>query len=83
MCAVLGGIDTLVFTGGIGEHAAFVRQAICDGLEDFGIVLDPLRNRRDSAIISAERAGAVVRVMHSDENLAIARHVVRLRHRDH
>ena len=46
LVAALGGLDTLIFTGGIGEHAASVRQRICEGLEFFGIRLDPRSKRR-------------------------------------
>lgn len=82
LCAVLGGVDTLVFTGGIGEHVAVIRQRLCAGLENLGIVLDGSRNRRSADVISADGAGAIVRVMHSDENKAIARHVLQLLRQD-
>jgi acetate kinase len=78
LCAVLGGIDTLVFMGGIGEHAAVIRERICADLEGLGIVLDRSRNRRNVAIISADKARVVVLVMRSNENVMIARHVFRL-----
>ncbi len=47
--AILGGLDVLVFTGGIGEHDADVRAGICGGLESFGIILDPQKNQRYSS----------------------------------
>ena len=78
LVAVLGGLDTLVFTAGIGEHAAPVRERICAGLECFGIELDPERNARHAPIISRDGGRAVVRVMTTDEDLMIARHVRRL-----
>jgi acetate kinase len=78
LMTVLEGLETLVFTGGIGEHAAPVRQRICAGLEAFGIVLDAERNARADSIISSERSRAVVRVMATDEEAMIAAHVRRL-----
>jgi acetate kinase len=78
LVAVLGGLDTLVFTAGIGEHAAPVRERICAGLECFGVELDPERNAQHAPIISRDGSRAVVRVMTTDEDLMIARHVRRL-----
>ncbi len=78
LAAVLGGIDTLVFTGGIGENAAPVRERICDGLEFLGIYIDPARNDRNAPIISTENSTAVVRVMKTNEELMIARHTYNL-----
>jgi acetate kinase len=78
LAAVLGGLDTLVFTGGIGEHAAPIRARICAGLEFVGIQLDAERNAAHAAIISPEGAPVVVRVMPTDEDLMIARHTCTL-----
>ncbi len=61
LVAALGGLDTLVFTGGIGEHSAPVRLRICEGLELFGIRLDPGRNNSDASIISRSDATANLR----------------------
>lgn len=72
--AVLGGLDTLVFTGGIGERAAAVREEICSGLEFLGIALDVASNRRNAEVISAPGSRCVVRVVETDEDLMIARH---------
>jgi len=72
--AALGGLDTLVFTGGIGEHAAAVREEICLGLEHLGVRLDGGRNSRHAAVISPENESCVVHVVHTDEDLMIARH---------
>ena len=72
--AVLGGIDTLVFTGGIGEHAAPVREETCRGLEHLGIRIDRERNDRNEAIVSAPRSACTVRTLRTDEDLVIARH---------
>jgi acetate kinase len=73
--AALGGVDALVFTGGIGEHAAVVREKICDGLDFLGIRLDREKNRKDEPVISADDARVRVRVVKTDEDLMIARHV--------
>lgn len=78
LAAVLGGVDTIVFTGGIGEHAAPIRERICRGLEYLGVQLDCKRNARHEAVISADSSRAVVRVMATDEDLVIAKHVIRL-----
>ncbi|HET9837381.1 MAG TPA: acetate/propionate family kinase [Candidatus Angelobacter sp.] len=72
--AALGGLDTLVFTGGIGERAAPVRAEICEGLEHLGIVLDPGANNRNAEIVSARASRCTVRVVATDEDLMIARH---------
>ncbi len=73
---MLGGLDTLVFTGGIGEHAPQVRALVCTGLAHLGIELDDLRNARSEPTIGAGRVD--VRVVPTDENLVIARHAARL-----
>ncbi len=74
LATVLGGLDTLVFTGGIGERAAPVRWEIAQGLAHLGVKLDPARNAAGAAIISADGAGVVVRVIVAQENLMVARH---------
>ncbi len=76
--AVLGGLDTLIFTGGIGEHAAPVRGRICEGLAFLGIALDEERNNAHAPVISRDGAPAVVRVMKTNEDVMIARHTYRL-----
>jgi acetate kinase len=78
LVAVLGGLDTLVFTGGIGEHAAPVRQRICAGLDVLGIRLDSHNNEVGASIISREGGPVTVRVMATDEDGVIARHTARL-----
>jgi len=75
LTAVLGGLRTLIFTAGIGEHAAPVRERICHGLEFLGLELDAERNDRHAPIISRDGSRVVVRVMKTDEDLMIARHV--------
>jgi acetate kinase len=78
LAAALGGLDTLVFTGGIGEHAAPVRWRICEGLEFLGIRLDEGRNAERASIVSRDDAPVTVRVIPTDENLMVARHTLRL-----
>ena len=73
--AALGGLDTLVFAGGIGENSAVVRARICQGLEFLGIQIEEKYNQQNAAVISAERSRVVVRVMHTDEELMIAKSV--------
>lgn len=78
--AVLGGVDTLVFAGGIGENAPVVRARICDGLGFLGIRIDARRNLRNAPVISRSGASATVRVIPTDEELMIARSVRRMLH---
>ncbi len=78
LVAVLGGLDVLVFTAGIGEHAATVRQRICAGFEYLGLELDTSRNARNAPVVSTDGGRVVVRVMKTDEALMIARHTRRL-----
>jgi acetate kinase len=80
--AALGGLDTLVFAGGIGENCPSVRARICDGLEFFGIELEEKWNAANEGVISTAAGRVVVRVVHTDEELMIARtvcHVLDLR----
>jgi acetate kinase len=72
--AVLGGLDTLVFTGGIGERAAEVRADICVGLEYLDIALDTQANRRNAELISVPGSKCAVRVVQTDEDLMIVHH---------
>ena len=76
--AALGGVDTLVFAGGIGEHAPLVRTRICDGLDFLGIELDASRNAEAAGVISTDASRATVRVIRTDEELMIARAVRRV-----
>jgi acetate kinase len=71
--AALGGLDTLVFSGGIGEHAAVIRTAIAADLGFLGIALDPARNDAHAAVISAPQSRVTVRVIPTDEERVIAR----------
>jgi acetate kinase len=70
--AALGGIDTLVFAGGIGENAPSIRARICEGLDFLGIEVDASRNAHNAAVVSAGSATVVVRVVHTDEESVIA-----------
>jgi acetate kinase len=76
--AVLGGLDQLVFTAGIGEHAAPVRERICADLGFLGIELDALRNARHDPVISSEHSRVAVRIIRTNEELMVARHARRL-----
>jgi acetate kinase len=78
--AALGGIDMLVFTAGIGENAPVIRERICDGLAFLGIEIDRARNARNAPLISADTGRVTVRVIHTDEELMIAKSVTRLLH---
>lgn len=71
--AGLSGLDTLVFSGGIGENAPAVRARICDGLEFLGIEVDKKRNANNAGVISTETSRVAVRVMHTDEEVMIAK----------
>jgi acetate kinase len=73
--AALGGLDTLVFAGGIGENAPSIRARICDGLGFLGIELEEKRNEASEGLISASSSTVAVRVIHTDEELMIARSV--------
>ncbi|MGA9552060.1 MAG: acetate/propionate family kinase [Candidatus Sulfotelmatobacter sp.] len=73
--AALGGLDTLVFSGGIGENAPAVRARICDGLRFLGIELEEKRNARNEAVISAAASRVAVRVIRTDEERMIAKTV--------
>ena len=76
--AALGGLDTLVFAGGIGENAPLVRARICNGLEFLGIELSEARNADNASIISLDAKPVTVRVIRTDEELMIARSVARV-----
>ena len=76
--AVLDGLETLVFSGGIGEHAPAVRSRICAGLNYLGIAIDEQRNQANEGIISTDASRVTVRVIPTDEELMIAQTVYRL-----
>ena len=76
--AALDGLDTIVFAGGIGENAAVVRARICEGLSFLGVELDAAANSRHGAVISMSGSRVTVRVIHTDEEVMIARSVYRV-----
>ena len=76
--AALGGLDTLVFAGGIGENAPPIRARICDGLGFLGIELEEKRNVANEGVISAAASRIAVRVIHTDEERMIAETVCRV-----
>jgi acetate kinase len=76
--AALGGVDTLVFAGGIGENAPLIRERICDGLGFLGIELSGKRNAHNGPLISPDRGHVRVRVIRTNEELMIARSVCRV-----
>src|SRR6266478_3091678 len=76
--AALGGLDTLVFAGGIGENAAVVRARICEGMEYLGVQLDETRNNGHAPVISAEASPVTVRVIRTNEEVMIAKAVCRI-----
>ena len=76
--AVLGGLDALVFTGGIGEHSHQVRDTLCRQLASLGVVLDEDANRSGDAVISGHESRVSVRVIATNEELMIARHTLAL-----
>ena len=76
----LGGLDALVFTAGIGEHAAPARAAVCEHLAWLGLALDTAANERHGPRISARDCAVSARVIPTEEERMIVRHVLRLRH---
>jgi acetate kinase len=73
LAAAMGGLNTLVFSGGVGENAAEVRARICQGLEHLGVQIDEHRNQERSAIISDNAATVTVRIIPTNEEIMIAR----------
>ncbi|MGO9115941.1 MAG: acetate/propionate family kinase [Thermoguttaceae bacterium] len=76
--AALGGLDTLVFAGGIGENAPVVRAGICEGLEFLGIELEEKHNAANAGVISTPSSSVPVRVIRTDEELMIVKTVCRI-----
>jgi len=76
--AALGGLDTLVFTGGIGEHGSEIRTRICSGLDFIGVRLDAAANTSHAAVISVAGSAVTVRIVKTNEELMIARHTQRV-----
>lgn len=75
LASALGGLDTLVFSGGIGENAPAIRWRICEGLQFLGVELDGARNDANQPIISKTDGKATVRMIRTDEELMMARYV--------
>jgi len=82
LIAVLGGLDMLVFTAGIGEHNAVLRERICDGLEWFGVELDRDRNAINAATVSSAGSRVLVAVEPTNEEWIAAKHCVGMLDRD-
>lgn len=78
LAAALGGLNTLVFTGGMGENAPKIRARICEGLEFLGVNIDGTRNLQGERLISVEGSGVGVHVIHTDEAVTIARETARV-----
>ena len=78
--AALGGLDALVFSGGIGEHAPIVRARICSGLEFLGIDIDDRRNDENAQVVSTSTARVAIHVIPADEEVVIAEGAYRLLH---
>lgn len=76
--AALGGVDVLVFAGGIGENAPVIRERICQGLDFLDLALDRRRNAGNAALISTRASRVAVRVIRTDEELMIARSMARI-----
>ena len=82
MIAALDGVDTIIFTGGIGEHDGVVRAAICHGLSWMGVSLDEARNLTASNPINDSASRCTIQVLPSQEDEQIARHTWALVHAD-
>ncbi len=78
LAAAMGGLDSLVFTAGIGENAPLIRALVCRGLEHLGIELDLVKNNEHAWMISSEQSRCRVFVVRTNEDLVIARHTYRL-----
>jgi acetate kinase len=78
MVAALGGLNALIFTGGIGEHAAVIRARICRDAAWLGVALDEAANDAGGPRISSPNAQASAWMIPTDENLMVARHTRRL-----
>jgi acetate kinase len=76
--AALGGLDTLVFSGGIGENSAELRARICEGLEFLGLKLAPEQNQKNAPLISAQTSRVAVHVIRTNEELMVAKACCRI-----
>lgn len=82
LITVLGGLDILVFTGGIGENEPIIRELICEGLDFLGIKIDKNRNDQSATEIEAKKNKVAVRVIRTDEEIIIARQVFQFLRRE-
>ncbi|OQW32685.1 MAG: acetate kinase [Nitrospira sp. SG-bin1] len=78
LAAAMGGLDTVVFSAGIGERSPVLRSRICTELDFLGVVIDHARNEANEPVISQEGCSVTVRVMHTDEEREIAESVTGL-----
>ena len=78
MAAALGGLDALVFTGGVGENATAIRARVCADAAWLGLQLDDEANRRGGPRISTAASSVAAWIVPTDEELTIARHTQRL-----
>ncbi len=78
LAAALGGLDTLVFSAGIGEHSPIIRARICEDLRFLGIAIDGARNEAGEAVVSKEGSAVTIRVIRTDEEIEIAQAVLQL-----
>ncbi|EBF8087561.1 acetate kinase, partial [Salmonella enterica subsp. enterica serovar Gaminara] len=74
----MGGLDALVFTGGIGENSARARSAVCHNLQFLGLAVDEEKNQRNATFIQTENALVKVAVINTNEELMIAQDVMRV-----
>lgn len=79
----LGGLDGIVFTAGIGEHAPAIRAMVCARLAWLGVQLDPDANSSNAALVSSTQSRIEVRVIPTDEEAIIARHTLHMIHDNH
>jgi len=78
MAVIMGGLDAVVFTGGIGENAFQIRERVCEKMTFLGMELDETRNRKNEQVISSDRSRVRLFVIPTNEELIMARHVMRL-----
>ncbi|EAT58961.1 acetate/propionate family kinase [Chlorobium ferrooxidans] len=78
LAAVLGGVDRLIFSGGIGENSAEIRSRLSAGLEFLGIRIDEAKNREHAAVISHEEGAVEINIINTNEELMIARHTLKV-----
>jgi acetate kinase len=77
MAAALGGLNTLIFTGGMGENAPKIRKRVCEGLDFLGVTLEAAQNEQGARLISVADSPVGVHVIHTDEAATIAREITK------